>query len=105
MIMIKDNVFIINEEGKKIKLTEKYRFKSNSDKIFIKLVIIKEEINMNYMFYNCINLLSVNKILNWKKTKIISISHLFYNCSSLELLPDISNWNISRIYLDYHIII
>ena len=93
----KNNAFIINEKGKKIELTEKYDFKSNSDEISIKLIIIKEEIDMNYMFYNCINLLSVDNISNWKKTKIFSLSHLFYNCNSLKLLPDISNWDISRI--------
>jgi len=77
----KNNAFIINEEkGEKIELTEKYKFKNKFGEIDIKLVIIKEKINMNYMFYNCIDLISLDNISNWKKTKAIGVSHLFYNC-------------------------
>ena len=70
----------MKKKEKKIELTEKYKFKNKFGEIDIKLVIIKEKINMNYMFYNCIDLISLDNISNWKKTKAIGVSHLFYNC-------------------------
>jgi len=103
----KDNTFIITDKGKNIELVESYNFGNKSEKISIKLIIIKERIDMSFMFYNCTNLKSLSNISKWTKTKIISTYYLFYNCADLDL-PDILDWDISKInnfhlmFCNYH---
>jgi len=92
----KDNAFIITDKGKNIELVESYNFGNKSEKISIKLIIIKERIDMSFMFYNCTNLKYLSNISKWTKTKIINTYYLFYNCENL-YLPDISDWDISKI--------
>ena len=68
----------------------------NKEEIEIKLYISEKEkkINMNSMFSDCKNLISISGISKWK-TKIINLDRLFYNCESLSSLPDISDWDVS----------
>ena len=57
------------------------------------------EIDMSEMFANCINLISINGISKWKKTKIINQYKMFYNCTSLLSIIDINDWKISTILI------
>ena len=68
----------------------------NKEEIKIKLYISEKEktINMNSMFSDCKNLISIDGMSKWK-TKIINLDRLFYNCESLSSLPDISDWDVS----------
>ena len=63
----------------------------------IKLIIRNNvnEINLYKMFANCINLISLDGISKFRKTKIINISKMFYNCTSLSSIIDIKDWDIS----------
>ena len=92
-------------DGEKLELTKEHIFKSNEKIITIKLLLKKEEyeIDLFKMFANCKNLISLNGISKWKKTKIINMSKMFYNCSSLSSLSDINEWDISKVN-DFYLI-
>ena len=49
--------------------------------------------NISSMFYNCKKLKSLPDISKWDTSNINNMSYLFYNCQSLESLPDLSKWN------------
>ena len=51
--------------------------------------------NMNYMFYNCSNLTSVN-CSNWDTSNVTNMISMFYGCTSLTKL-DLSSFNTSKI--------
>ena len=63
------------------------------DILEIKLKQIKNTNDISYMFYNCINLISISDISNWKTDNIENMAGLFSNCKFLKKLPDISKWN------------
>ena len=63
------------------------------DIITIKLKGISKITNMEYMFSNCRNLLSLPDIDNWNINKIINMSSLFRGCESLKNLPNKLDWN------------
>ena len=93
-------------EGKNYELKSQHKFKSNENKMTIKLIVKEStEIDMSEMFLNCNNLISLNGISKWKKTKIINQYKMFYNCTSLISIPDINDWHISpnvNIYLMFY---
>ena len=87
---IKKNCEIyLNEE--KINFNFKYNFeKGNVNKIKIKC--INPIINMNYMFYNCLNLISLN-LSNFNTNDVINMNNMFFNCIALKdlNLSDLNN--------------
>ena len=98
------NKFIINNQEKvyiKIdnnisKIKEYLNYNNKMDEVKIEIIFLENEIDMSYMFNNCVNLKSVFGNPNFK-TKIKNTSYMFYNCSSLYSLPDISQWDISEL--------
>ena len=74
-----------------------HKFENNEKIVTIKLIIKENifEIDMSEMFSNCYNLISINGISKWKKTKIINKYKMFYNCTSLSSIIDIDDWRIS----------
>ena len=66
-----------------------YKFK-NKNNIEIKIIEIKNVIDMSYMFYNCSLLSSLPDISKWNISNVIDMSYIFYECSYLSSLPDIS---------------
>ena len=53
--------------------------------------------DMNKMFFNCTNLITLSDISKWNTSNVINMSWMFYGCSKLSALPDISNWNTNNI--------
>ena len=51
--------------------------------------------NMNQMFFNCNNLISINTT-NWDTSKVVDMSSMFYNCSSLAEL-NVNNLNTGSV--------
>ena len=90
-------------EGEYLELIEGYSFKSNEKIITITLIIGNEisKIDLTEMFSNCINLISINGLSQWKKTKMINLNKMFYNCTSLLYIPDFKDWDISEVYDTY----
>ena len=84
-------------------MKEEHIFKSCRKIITIKLIIKENinEINMYKMFANCSNLISLNGISKFKRTKVINMSKMFYNCTSLSSIQDITDWNLSLINNTY----
>ena len=78
---------------------DEYKSDSKKEEIVVKLYFSdkQKEINLSYMFANCVNLKSVYGISRWKQTQIINLEYMFYNCHSLSSLPDISNWDVSKV--------
>ena len=104
-IFVENNIdkVYLEIEGEILELKKEHIFKSNEKYVKIKLIVKKDiyEIDMYKMFANCYNLISLNGISKWKKTKIINISKMFYNCTSLSSIPDIIDWDISKITDNY----
>ena len=83
--------------GKNIsRLKEYYKFDAHKEEVKLELIVLEKEIDMSYMFNNCVNLKSLIGISDWK-TKIKNMNYMFYNCPSLDSLPDISEWNVSTL--------
>ena len=114
---------IIDETERNMESYIDYDNKNHNKKLTIKLIIINKVINLSYMFYNCINLLSFKDISNldtsnvrdmsnifsgfiaieripdiskWEKNNLIDMSGIFSDCISLKNLPDISKWNLKN---------
>ena len=51
--------------------------------------------NMEYMFYECHNIIELSK--NWKIKNIINTSHMFERCGEILSLDFICNWDVSTI--------
>ena len=86
-------------DDKLCNIWEEYKSDSKKEEIVVKLYFSdkQKEINLSYMFANCVNLKSVYGISRWKQTQIINLEYMFYNCHSLSSLPDISNWDVSKV--------
>ena len=54
-------------------------------------------INMKSLFEGCINLQDLEKKLDWDTSKITDMSNMFRNCKKLNFIPDISSWNLSEV--------
>ena len=51
---------------------------------------------MDYMFYNCKSLTTIDGIGNWNVSAVRSYMCLFYGCNSLTEI-DLSNWNTEKV--------
>jgi len=88
---IKDNIELyINED--KIDFCFKYKFPKEG-KYKIKIIFKKSLININYLFYECNKLLSID-LSNFNTNNIKDMSYMFYNCSCLN---DLNLCNFSTI--------
>ena len=84
--------------GKEIELKEYISCKNKEDKeIKIILEIFKNVTHINYMFFNCHTLISVQGISNLISSETTDISCMFLYCSSLISLPDIGKLDISKV--------
>ena len=114
---------------KKYELSEFFEIpkndENNNDLIQIKLIGIKNIVDISAIFYGCRSLLFLPDILkidiskyidlkflfaechflsyiskgisNWNTSNITNLSFLFSNCYSLLSIPDISNWNTKNV--------
>ena len=53
-------------------------------------------VNFEYMFYNCSSLTDINGLSNWNVSNGINFNYMFYNCDSLTDINGLSNWNVSN---------
>ena len=48
------------------------------------------------MFENCIELLELPDISNWKMMNNKNIDYMFFNCKKLSKIPDINKWELKE---------
>ena len=71
--------------------------------IMLKLIDIKNVINMSDMFSGCYSLNNLPDISKWNIQNVTNMSYMFCDCSSLNNLPDISKWKTSKLtYYTYY---
>ena len=85
---IKDCEIYIN--GKKIDFTYDYNFEDEG-KYKIRYIFKKMLNSTNFMFYDCISLLSLD-LSNFNTKNVTNMHSMFHNCKSL-LSLDLSNFN------------
>jgi len=89
-------ILIINNQF--LELCEYYEIKENKNiTITITLIEKNEIIDMSYMFYECVSLLSIVNFHKWNTNNLNDTSYMFYGCSSLIDLPDFSTLNFDKI--------
>ena len=71
-----------------------YKYKNM---LTIKLKGINNVTDLNCMFKECRQLLSLNDISNWNISNVTNISRMFNRCSLLSVLPDMSIWDTSNV--------
>ena len=78
---------------------------NNNDLIVLKLIFIRNIINISYIFYKCDSLVSItdnaekdeNFYLSNVPIYITNMNCIFFGCTSLNAIPDISKWNTSKV--------
>ena len=97
--------WFINNYGNKITTNNisdpSYMFYYNDN-----LTTIPFDLNLNEtsyvpfsnMFYSCINLQSIGKIINLRPS---TMSYMFYDCRKLRFLPEIVNYDFNIIHISY----
>ena len=90
---IKENCELYLNENK-IDFCYKYKF-DKEGKYTIKFIFKKPLININYMFYKCNKLLSID-LSNFNTNNVTNMEYMFYNCSSLTSL-NLSNFNTNNV--------
>ena len=90
---IKENCELYLNENK-IDFCYKYKF-GNEGKYTIKFIFQKPLINMNYMFYECDKLLSID-LSNFNTNNVTNMIRMFSYCSSLTCL-NLSNFNTNNV--------
>ena len=70
---------------------------SNKEELAIKLTEIKPITNMNRMFRDCYDLISLPDFSEWDTSNITNLHSLFNGCSLLSNISDISKWNTSNV--------
>ena len=96
--------FILNNEdncrilykNKEYELSSKFNVE-NINQLEIQLNGFLNIINMEEMFKDCVNLISLPDIHLIDTIKITNMNYMFKGCSSLVSLPDITNWNIDNV--------
>jgi surface protein len=89
----KNNIeLIIN--GKKSQLTDNYRLSKGEN--VIKLIINNDLTNLEYMFYECKNLVNIDGLNNLDTSHVTNYSFLFYECSSLKNIDSLYYWNVKN---------
>jgi len=90
----KDKIkIIINNEEKDLEY--KYELKKGPNKIEIKL-ISEEIVNLQYMFYGCTSLKSIEGLKNLYTKNIKNFSFMFWGCKSLSDIKALENWDVSN---------
>ena len=79
-----------------IDLLSKFKTK-NFNQLEIELNGILNITNMEEIFHNCNNLISLPDIHLINTNKVSNMNNLFCNCTNLSSLPDISNWSTNNI--------
>ena len=95
----KDNFHIILDdmEYKLINSLNKSDVGKSNKTFRIKLKEIETATNLNYIFNDCSNLISVQNFSNWNMNNITKMKAAFSGCSSLVNLSDISKWKMSNV--------
>ena len=58
--------------------------------------------DMQWMFYNAVNLRSTGDLSDWKTFSVRSMNGMFNGCIELRFIGDISNWDVSNVEdIDY----
>ena len=70
----------------------KKEIQGESDILEIKLIKMKNTIDISYMFDNCKDLMSIEGLADFNTDGIVKMRGIFKGCS-LSSLPDISKWN------------
>ena len=81
---------------KKNKLKTSIENEENNKKIKIKLQLLEDLSNLDFMLEVCKTLIDFKEISKLKTQKVKSMKRLFYECSSLEALS-ISSWNLINV--------
>ena len=76
---------------KEYELTEQFEVE-NLGEFKIKLVGIKNIVDMASMFSWCWDLISLPDISNWNTNNVTNMNQMLIGCSSLTSLSDISQW-------------
>ena len=92
----KNSIRIIYHNNKEYGLTDKFNVE-NKNQLEIQLNGILNITNMENMFYQCYNLISLPDIHLINTQNITNMSHMFYYCSSLSSLPDLSKWDTKNV--------
>ena len=69
-------------------------FKNNPDITEVRTMVNESHNDLNNMFYNCTNLISVNAE-DWDTSNVVNMGCMFQSCKSLTSL-DLSNWDTSN---------
>ena len=95
----KDNFHIILDdmEYKLINSLNKSDVGKSNKTFTIILKEIEAATNLNYIFNDCSNLISIKNFSNWNMNDITEMKAVFSGCSSLVNLPDISKWKMSNV--------
>ena len=94
----KDNCKIIIN-GNERELSEFIDISSmgNNGEIEVQLKETKTITNMNHIFFDCFDLISLPDFSEWDTSNVTSMQSLFNGCNSLTNLSDISKWNIENV--------
>lgn len=78
-----------------IPLYEPGQFRGKTNLTEVRTMVDSSHINLNYMFENCSNLVSVNTE-DWDTSNVTTMRNMFYGCTSLVEL-DLSNWKTVQV--------
>ena len=95
----KDNFHIILDdmEYKLINILNKSDVGKSNKTFTITLKEVEKVTNLNYIFNDCSNLISVKGFSNWNMNDITEMKAVFSGCSSLDELSDISKWSMKNV--------
>ena len=82
--------------GKIIDLCSKYIF-NNYGEVIVEIIEQKPITNMQKMFYECENLLSLSDLSSWDMKNITDTSNMFSFCSRIENISFLNNWNMKNV--------
>ena len=80
---------------KNIPLYIPYEFRDDRNLTDILTMVNASHTDLSYMFYNCINLVSVNTQY-WDTSSVTDMNRIFYTCESLRSLY-LSNWDVRNV--------
>ena len=85
----------VPEEPENIPLYNLGQFMDGEEFIEVTTMVNKSHDNLSYMFYGCVNLVSVNTE-DWDTSNVTNMEYMFNHC---ELLPELSigNWDTSNV--------
>ena len=77
---------------------------SHKDLIKIKMIFMRDNIDMSYMFYNCKSLISISDMSNLTNFNIKDVRYMFHGCQSSIELPDFYITNILLHFNNFELI-